>query len=264
VKKVLQILSWFLIIAGLLVSLGFVQHQQSQLLCSDMKVIIDGGSEHNFIDVNDVRAIIKNSGDSVIGQSVSSIDVGLLETLIENHPSVANAEVYKTINGEINVKVKQRNPLIRIFPVNSDGFYIDDKGYFMPLSSKYSAKVLMASGHIIAGFNTLQGTNINEIIQNDSLAKKTLLDDLFILADFISRDKFWSAQIQQVYVDMNKEIELIPRVGNHKIILGDVSELEDKFKRLMVFYRDGLSKTGWNEYEIINLKYKDQIVCTKI
>jgi cell division protein FtsQ len=263
-KKFLRILSWFLIIVGLFVSLGFVHSEQQKLLCTDMKIIIDAENEHEFIDVKDVEAIIRNTGSKILGQSVASIDVGELEKLIENHPSIANAEVYKTINGEINIKVQQRNPLIRIFPLNNDGFYIDEDGAFMPLSTKYSARVLMANGHILGGISTWSGLSISQILKNDSLAKKTILDDLYILADFINKDEFWKAQIQQVYVDINREIELIPRVGNHRIIIGDISNLEEKFEKLMIFYKEGLSKVGWNEYEAINLKYENQIVCTKI
>ncbi|MBA3899793.1 MAG: cell division protein FtsQ [Bacteroidetes bacterium] len=263
-KKFLKIFSWFLILMGLLVTLGFVYNEQKSLLCTDLKIIIDVDNGHEFIDIKDILAIVNKSGDSIVGQSIAGIDVGKLEKLIENHPSIANAEVYKTINGEINVKVQQRNPIIRIFPVNNDGFYIDEEGEFMPLSSKYSARVLMANGNIVGGVSTWSGLSIPQIMRNDSLAKKTILDDLFLLADFINKDEFWKAQIQQVYVDTNREIELIPRVGNHRIIIGDVSGLKEKFEKLMIFYNEGLNKTGWNEYHTINLKYQNQIVCTKI
>jgi cell division protein FtsQ len=263
-KKILGICSWILITVGLLVTLGFVYNEQNNLLCSDLKINIDVINGHEFIDVNDIMSIIRKSGDSVVGKPVAQINVGQLEKLIENHPCIQNAEVFKTINGEINIKVQQRNPLIRIFPINNDGFYIDEEGSFMPLSNKYSARVLMANGHILGGINTWSGLSVPQILKDDSLAKKTILDDLFILADFINRDEFLKAQIQQVFVDSNREIELIPRVGIHRIIIGDVSGLKEKFDKLMIFYNEGLGKTGWNEYEVINLKYENQIVCTKI
>ena len=56
---------------------------------------------------------------------------------------------------------------------------------------------------------------------------------------------------------------MIPRVGNHSVIIGDDSFLDDKFSKLFIFYREGLNKKGWNNYSSINLKYKDQVVCTK-
>ncbi|MDQ3191657.1 MAG: hypothetical protein M3Q58_08690 [Bacteroidota bacterium] len=263
-KKIARFFFWLIMLAGIVVILGFVREEQQNLICKDLKIIVEGDLEHEFIDVEDVRSIIKNTGDSIIGQSMSSIDIGLIEKLIQNNPSVSKAEAFRTISGEINIKVWQRNPILRVFSSSNDDFYIDQEGSFMPLSKKYSARVLMASGNITSGYNTLLGTSIKEIMQNDSLAKKTLLDDLFILANLINNDEFWKAQIQQVYVDMDNQIELIPRVGNHRIIIGDISDIEEKLNRLMIFYHKGLAKTGWNEYETINLKYKNQIVCTKI
>ena len=90
-----------------------------------------------------------------------------------------------------------------------------------------------------------------------------MLEQIYQLARTIDSDEFWKAQIVQIYVNEEMDIELIARVGQHKIILGDIEDLDIKLKKLKMFYDKGLSKTGWNEYSIINLKFKDQIVCTK-
>ena len=66
------------------------------------------------------------------------------------------------------------------------------------------------------------------------------------------------AQIEQIAVNKLLEFELVPKVGNHKIVFGGIENLEGKFEKLMIFYKKGLSKTGWNEYSEINLKYKNQ------
>ena len=67
----------------------------------------------------------------------------------------------------------------------------------------------------------------------------------------------------QLHINENKEIELIPRVGNHIILLGSDEGLEAKFEKLMLFYQKGVQQIGWNQYSTINLKYKDQLVCLK-
>lgn len=93
---------------------------------------------------------------------------------------------------------------------------------------------------------------------------RSVMNNLYKLSAFITKDKFLKAQIEQIYVDPNGEFELIPRVGTHTILMGRADNLEDKFERLFVFYRMGLSKTGWSRYNIINIKFKDQVVCSKI
>ena len=67
----------------------------------------------------------------------------------------------------------------------------------------------------------------------------------------------------QLHINENKEVELIPRVGNHVILLGGEEEMEEKFEKLLLFYQKGIQQTGWNKYSIINLKYKNQLVCVK-
>jgi cell division protein FtsQ len=80
---------------------------------------------------------------------------------------------------------------------------------------------------------------------------------------FLEKDEFWKAQMEQVLVNDKSELILIPKVGDHQIILGTTEGLEEKLNRLMLFYKEALTKTGWNQYGTINLKYKGQIVCTK-
>ena len=71
------------------------------------------------------------------------------------------------------------------------------------------------------------------------------------------------AQITAIAFDEKNEIVLYPRVGDHKIILGVAGDFKNKFEKLKVFYRQGLGKVGWDRYSMINLKYHNQVVCTK-
>jgi cell division protein FtsQ len=81
---------------------------------------------------------------------------------------------------------------------------------------------------------------------------------------YTSNNEFWNATVQQLYVNANGEIEFIPRIGNHTVILGDDQLLESKFNKLLLFYQEGMNKKGgWNQYSTINLKFKNQVVCTK-
>ena len=76
---------------------------------------------------------------------------------------------------------------------------------------------------------------------------------------------FLTTLIQQIYVNKDKEIELYPAIGNHKIVFGDAQNLNEKFNKLKLFYTEGLNKSdAWTKYSIINLKYKNLVVCTKI
>jgi len=104
---------------------------------------------------------------------------------------------------------------------------------------------------------------LNGVSVLDTTIKKTILRDIFYLVDYIRKNNFWSAQIDQIYVDNYDEIDLVPRVGNLMVHLGTIDNFEGKLKNLEVFYKEVLPEVGWNKYSIINLEYKDQIVCKK-
>lgn len=260
-KRILHISLWVLLGAGMLFLLGFVENKQNDRYCSGLNIHIDRSNGNFFVNEEDIFAMVYHEADTVVGKRLIAINSEGLEHKINNHPAVENTEVYKTIDGRLIVEVEQRTPIVRIFAYNGDSYYIDSTGRIMPPSGEYTARVMVASGYIFDNFIEINHLNARELA--DSLEVKTLVDDIFELAEYIRKDELWLAQIEQLYVNKDFEVELIPRVGNHRIVFGDATAIEEKFDKLKIFYRKGLSKTGWNEYSEINLKYANQVVCTK-
>lgn len=262
-KKVLVFSIWAVVGIGLLVALGFVNHIQQELKCKSISINFDADVHHDFIDEQEISELIK-SKEKLIGKPLGSINTTLLEKIIMSIPFVQKAEVYSSVDGNINVSVTQRNPLVRIITMHDEQFYIDNKGGFMPVSNKYSTPVLVASGHIYNRFTQQKTYTVAANVSDTASQIKPVIEQVYELAMFIEADTFWNAQAEQIYVNESQELELIPRIGNHRIIIGDAENLDEKFNRLMIFYTKGLNKTGWNNYNIINLKYRNQVVCTKI
>jgi cell division protein FtsQ len=122
----------------------------------------------------------------------------------------------------------------------------------IPLSPNFTAKVLAANGYIEEVF----GSKVDTL--HTDLARQ-----IFKTAEFINRDSLWSAQIAQIYIDQDHQIELIPRVGNNRIMLGNADSLESKFANLLVFYKKAMPQVGWDRYKTINIKYANQVVGVK-
>ena len=241
----------------LLVLFGFVTRHQIQSTCSGVEIDVRSAAGMFFIDRNDVYHQVVNAADSVEGRKLIELDAQLIENALASLPEVKGVDVFKTIDGKLKVNVDLRVPVARIFHPNGNSFYIDEEGSLMPLSTKYTARILTVNGFIwdtkIPADKEIPEVSIWEQQQQD----------IYRLATFIGADPFWKAQIQQVYVDENLEYVLIPRVGNYEIEFGKMDHIERKFMQLNAFYEQALSKTDWNKYQSINLKYKDQIVCRK-
>jgi cell division protein FtsQ len=147
---------------------------------------------------------------------------------------------------------------MRIVNRENEHFYIDKTGSFMPVSDQYSCPVIVASGFIHDDYAERSITYA--VPKADG---KPVMVQLYEMAEFLCDNPFWDAQIEQVYINQDSEIELVPRVGQHTILLGSTDDLSDKMNRLHVFYKEGLNKAGWDNYSQINLKFRNQVIGTR-
>jgi cell division protein FtsQ len=262
IKKILNITVWLVIIAFMVITLSFASSRQKEIKCGSVMISINDNTGNQFIDRKEVLELIKNKGKKLSGINFDKINISEIEKIILNHPSVKKANVFMTIDGTLHIEIRQRKPIIRIVKNNSESFYIDDQGKLMPLSEKYTARVLLANGNINEPFFQYYPVNIPEEMAEEP--GDGLIQNLVYLAAFVDRDPFWRSQIMQVYVNERGEFELIPLVGRHTIILGTMENYRKKFRNLRAVYEQGFSKTGWNIYSIINLKFENQVICTRI
>lgn len=256
-KNVLNILVWLFLFIGIFILLGFVSREKKTLQCKGLEINIDRSDNNYFILEEDVKELFLNMGYRADSIPASSIDTRKIEKQVGNFPSARKADVYMTVAGKVKIDIRQRKPVLRVFNKEGGSFYIDEEGWLMPLSEKFTSRVLVANGNIDGTYSGRYKSSVAGTEGND------ILRDLFMLTKYINGSEFWSAQITQLYVNAAHEIELIPRVGNHTILFGDIKDMAEKFEKLMVFYTKGLKKVGWNSYSQINLKYKNQVVCKK-
>jgi cell division protein FtsQ len=252
---------WSSLIIVFLVTLGFSSSKQNGMLCKDVQVVMTDTLAQSFVEAEDVKETIRNKFGALEGKTMGSINISLLEKIINSNPYVANAEVFSSVDGKITVEVRQRNPVVRIVNANDESFYIDDAGVFMPLSEKAAARVPIANGYIFDRFS--EGKVIrytNEQAEDTSLH---MIDRIFHVAEFIKGNEFWRAEVEQIFVNAEGDIELVPRIGNHTVIIGDDRNIEGKMEKLFLFYKQSLTAKGWNNYKTINIKFKDQVVCSK-
>ena len=255
-RKVSKIVFWILITVFLIISFSFVSDRYFVLVCKNINVIILDSVENSFVFEKDIVDLLTKPGNTIIGKQMKMINTKNLEQQIEDQTSVEKSEVYKTIDGSINILIDQRNPLIRIFPKKGESYYIDAEGRFMPLSNKYASHLIVANGNIPGNIDR------NEYKDIFFYNNQTLID-LYELAKYLKDNEFWNSQIEQVYVKNNNDFELIPRVGSHEILLGDIHNLDKKLRNLKAVYKQGFSKESWIKYHYINLKYENQVICSK-
>lgn len=227
-------------------------HRKQNSDSIDLQVKIEAIEGEQLITDADVRNIIKRRfGHILNGIPIGSLEVKEVEKVLEGDPFVLDADVYVDAIHKVKIRVWQREPLLRIIDRNGAQYYLDIEGEKLPLSANYTARVLVASGNIKDYDATYKSNEKSDLLQ------------LFTVAKAVVKDKFLKAQTEQLYINAQGDLLLIPKVGDQKIVLGSARDIEQKLEKLKVFYNEGLPYKGWQTYRTINLKYEDQIVCTK-
>lgn len=263
-KKILNITLWLLGSSALVFTLGFVNNREQFVKGKAPQIIISQEDENSFIDEDDILKFLKDRNDTLEGEPLHKINVYELEKALNAHPSIAKSEVAVNVNGDVIINITQRKPIVRVMNLQGESFYIDNKATLMPLADHYTARVLVVNGLITERYSQFYNLSIPQIEKDSALRSASVLDDVYELANYISSDSLLNALIEQASINNEREIELYPAVGGQKIIFGKAEDIADKFEKLKVFYTDGMnSSNSWEKYSVINLKYKNQVVCTK-
>jgi len=259
--KIRHIITWVTLSLYLIVSMAFVIDSRNKALCTSIDVHILDSNRNRFIDETDIIVLLNASKEKFLGYGLISINTEALEKYVEAFPPVKKVEIYYSINGVMNFDVKQREPIVRVMGQDFKSYYIDLEGTIMPLSQKYTSYVPVVSGVVKTPFVV---KNASSVIPTDSAnVHQKLLYDIYLLSYYIHKHSFWKLQVEQIYINSEREFELIPRIGNQLIIFGDIDNYEYKFGKLKSFYLKTLPYVGWNTYNEINIQYSNQIICKK-
>jgi cell division protein FtsQ len=247
-KKLLHIILWSIAIILIFVSFAFSVKHNLQLQCAGIKIDITDSVKKQFIRSSDIRQWVNRNHPAVFGQPLNKVNLRKIEDGLRKIQSVEDVDVYTNVYndgarslGVLVVKIKQRNPIVRINGSNGT-FYMDKLGKVIDWSPRYTPRVLIVGGIVSPDF-----------------ARKRLIP----LINFINNDNFWSSQIDQIYVNSVGELSMIPRVGEQIILFGEPEDFQIKFRNLRALYSEGFKNGGWSIYKSINVEFRNQIVCTK-
>ena len=250
-RKIISIIFAFCCIL-LLAALGvFVARKQAQKAVRKVSVTIDNEYNNYFISDREVKNIITNDGEKILeGSKITDIDLKNLELRIKSHKFVREAQVYRDLAGNLNINIKQNRPIARIVHDDSErDMYVDDEGNLLPLSERFTARVIPIT-------RTLYRPAQARSFYQDSVGQ-AYLD----LLKFIEKDAFWKAQLAEMQIDAKGKVVFMPQVGTQTIEFGKPEEVEQKFKKLLVFYKKVQPAMGWDKYKRVNLEFNDQIIC---
>jgi cell division protein FtsQ len=263
-KKWGKRIAWIILGIFTIILLLITKQWQAEKTINKPQIIVHVQGENAFLTEDELYTRLKRKGFIFNGQINQQLNTTAVEQHISAMTEVREVHVFTQLGGNWQIDVTVRNPIARIFNKYHQTFYLDDQGTIMNTSTLHTARVVVVTG-AIPDQNT--SPTVPTIINNDTLKSIHKLDDIYRISHYVCNDPLFRALIGQIHLKKNGDFVLIPLIGGQKIIFGtaaNTTEVSEKFKKLKVFYNEAIPYEGWNKYEEISLKYKNQIVCRTI
>lgn len=237
-KYIVYIKSLFLLAVAVFLY-GFSSQRNGDKLLHEPVVEFSNGA-NLFLSHEMVNKLLIQKNGEVKNLPKSLINLHDLEKVVYENPLVEKAKVFMTIDGTLKTVIKQRTPLARV-STGGEVYYIDEQGVKMPLSDNYSARVLLVSG---------------QVLDED-------ISSIFELVKKINEDEFLTKLVIGIHKNSDKDYVLRTRKYDQHIQIGKIEKLNVKFKKLEAFYNEAIQSKEIDTYKSINLKFNNQVVCTK-
>lgn len=219
--------------------------------CKSIEINIHGVSNNFFVDKKDIlNTITAIEKTNPVGKTIGSFNLKKLETALKINVWIKSAELFFDNNEILQVTVQEREPIARVFTSTGTTFYIDGELAMLPLSDKFSARL-----PVFTNFPSDKSI----LVKADS----NLLGDIKVISLAIQKDSFSMAMIDQVDITAQRLFEMIPKIGNQLIVFGDATDVVTKLQKLKLFYKEVMVKAGWDNYSVINVQYKNQVVAKR-
>ncbi len=191
----------------------------------------------HYVTEDDIRRIIAGTPRNGV-QDIPSL-VHRLESELERHPMVENAEVWLGPDGLLHAEIRQITP-IAVVRGNGSVSYIDRRGKVLPVSRLQKEPLPVLTG----------------IIGRAEVKK------LFPLLTYIHRQARLHGQVRRMEYDGNN-LRLYLRTLSSPVVFGDTDDYRWKFYKLLEIEKYLTGRKAANPYTEINLMFDNQIVCTK-
>lgn len=219
----------------------WARHEAARHVCTGIEVEVTGESRMNDIVTKGLQEELRRYPGRIKGAPLSSINTHSIERYLGKLSNFESVNCMLSSGGILKVKVKPLVPVMRVF-VGDNSYYINKDGKHIASSSEFFTDVPVVTGSFSREFPP---TAVLPLIRH--IEKDPFLRDLTSMV--VARDA--------------RNLIIVPRVFGHVVNMGDTSDIAAKGRALSLFYRKVMPYKGWQEYDTISVKFRDQIVATR-
>ena len=197
------------------------------------------GDDNLFVTHDAVSKLLIQNKESISNKPKETIALNELESALNANDMIKRAQVYISVDGILTAEIEQKKPIARVS--TNASYYIDDEGFYMPLSTNYSSRVPLVTGFVT----------------------KNELYNVYVIAKKIQSDEFLKNHVTEIHQKENGNIDLKFRLNDFRIQLGSLDRLDKKINNLKAFYQKAMKDGTLNSYSAVNLRFDKQVIGTK-
>jgi cell division protein FtsQ len=257
VKKILRIVLWALTGAALVVLFVFGRKWYLETPLKGVRFDLERHHPTGFVEHDSVVGYMEALCNLEGQTPLHRIKLREVQQYLNNNPWVEQSGAYIGLNDTLIIHAKEYEPVLRVFNQNTQSVYVTAEGMLLPSSEHYTPRMLLASGQF--DFNVLK----HRCPVSDSLYLGSGIQEALHIALAIQRDPFLNSCIGLIHRNSRNEYELMVNNLDARVVLGDTCLVDTKLARLRTLLEKYLGTEELNGYKTLNLRYKNQIVCTK-
>ena len=194
-------------------------------------------SSNNFINNDSIKINLLDNYKSLDSLNADIETVYEIEQIITRIPFVKKANVYMTVNSELNIRVQEKKPVLNLY--NSD-YLLSENGQLIPKIDSLNIDLISFFGEI----------------------DPTMYTNLSNLSKMIIKDDFLKDHIKYIYSD-SLSFYLSVKRFNYNIELGSLENISEKLNNYKVFIASIMDDEILNKYSHLNLKFNKQVIAQK-
>lgn len=242
VKKILRIVLWVVTGAALIVLFVAGRKWYLETPLKGIQIHLERSHADGFVQKDSLMAYAEAVSGLRQHAKISSVDMQRISKLLSDNPWIERGSAFIDLNDTLSITAKEYEPVLRVFGVDGRSVYVTAEGTLIPSSPHYTPHLLIASGN----FDEQSG-----------------IAEALAIAQAINADAYLTEHIGQIYRNQDQEFEVTVNNLPAKVILGDTTDLDSKLLRLRTLLEKYNNTEELIGYKTLDIKYKNQIVCTK-
>lgn len=241
-KTILKVLICVLLIGYVSVAFALARLENSRRTCAGIDLRIEGSSIPDSVMRQGVNSQLRKYKHKIQGEKIGNINLQQLEDYLSAFSNFESVECSFNPDSRLRITITPIKPEVRVFASDGSSFYINRYGKRIDADAEFyiDVPVLLVSqtgrDHIASALPVIR---------------------------YVNSDSELKSLIAAYKVDGPHDVILIPRIHGHVVNFGDSTRLDDKRSAILAAYRQVLPVKGWNMYDTISVKFKNQIVATR-